>query len=298
LAELEVRAQRDKDLCLKEFVDWMVSVAGPDAKYFNPQSGTQMQTLFFGGAENSKKKGEFLPRERVVKVELAPEEVAELEEYERAVAAHKERAVARASEQRAQAKAQGPQDALFFAPQGGGGGVGLGAGAEGPEGGRAGAPTTSAAGAEGLTWSMLGLPTGSTAGALEASLKAVELKDLCRRCGLRVSGTKAELAKRVAGAVQESALSPAATASGEGEGAGEATDGGGHTSESPTSESPTSVSLDPYAGLSVEALRNALRARNLDDSALATRAALLRELRSIFDRFFPRTICDFVVGFL
>ena len=68
LAGIEVRAKVDKEKYLNEFMEWMVSVAGADARWFNPQSAAQMQTLFFGGAQNQKKKDESLPKERVVKV--------------------------------------------------------------------------------------------------------------------------------------------------------------------------------------------------------------------------------------
>jgi len=290
LASLQVRAQADKDKCMADFVEWMVEVAGPDARYFNPQSGTQMQTLFFGGAQNEKKRGEFLPTERVVKVALSPEEVEELEGYELAVAAHKESRAKEAAKAAMEEKHQrkwGPvvDDAGSGISDSSIGSSSSSVNGDGPQ-----------SRPDGVSWGSLGLPPDSDATSLAASLTAVQLKEVCRACGVKVSGKKAELARRVEDAVLLAAAQPNAQGDGATGAATTVAVAGSQrqpladkfelkkveaekTAEEERLKEAELSASDRYLDMSDESLRFVLRARNLDDGSHADRASLLREIR-------------------
>ena len=234
LAGVEVRARADKEKCVKEFTEWVLSVAGPKARHFNPQSSSQIQTLLFGGAEHQKKKGEFLPKERVIKVPLTAEETAEFEAYEESLDAAREASAAASA-----AVAMGD-----FAHAGDGG-------------------------AAVLSWATLGVQSAESL----SSLKATELKDICRKAGLKLAGKKADLIERISDAVVASDRLPADDETVGGEAAAPEVE----AVAAPEKMGGTKVN-DHYSRMSTEDLCDALRARSLPADGLA-RAELERSLR-------------------
>ncbi|CAM9468731.1 unnamed protein product [Chrysoparadoxa australica] len=76
LAKVEQQARRDKEAAEKLFINWVVKMQ-PKAEGINPASGTQVQTLLFGGSKNEKT-NEILPETRVFKVERSAEELEEI----------------------------------------------------------------------------------------------------------------------------------------------------------------------------------------------------------------------------
>ena len=245
LASVEVKAKEDKQTCMHQFRSWVESVAGPDGLHINPQSTTQLQTLLFGGAASQKVKGEEVPRERVVKVELTPEETEEYEAFERHLA---EAAAASLSSAAAATRAAASATTASLAP-----GV---------------AAALKETGAGWVTLGNLGLESRSD---LE-KLTVAKLKELCKICGVKVSGKKAELQARV-----REALGPEGA---EGLGAleGQAATDGQAAAAGVTEEAPfVDPVQDDYSRMSEDDLRDALRARSL--RCEGGRGELLQSLR-------------------
>uniref|UniRef100_A0ACD5UFH0 Uncharacterized protein n=1 Tax=Avena sativa TaxID=4498 RepID=A0ACD5UFH0_AVESA len=67
LSEIEKVAVAERKLAADKFQKW-ASKHCPDAKYMNVNSDTQIRQLFFGGIENRRTPGEFLPKSRTFKV--------------------------------------------------------------------------------------------------------------------------------------------------------------------------------------------------------------------------------------
>ncbi|KAM0845342.1 hypothetical protein ACQ4PT_056439 [Festuca glaucescens] len=67
LAEIEKVAVAQRKVAADKFQKW-ASKYCPDAKYMNVNSDTQIRQLFFGGIENRRTPGEFLPKSRTLKV--------------------------------------------------------------------------------------------------------------------------------------------------------------------------------------------------------------------------------------
>ncbi|CAM0901895.1 unnamed protein product [Alopecurus aequalis] len=67
LSEIEKVAVAERKLAADKFQKW-ASKHCPDAKYMNVNSDTQIRQLFFGGIENRRTPGEFLPKSRTLKV--------------------------------------------------------------------------------------------------------------------------------------------------------------------------------------------------------------------------------------
>ncbi|VAH38191.1 unnamed protein product [Triticum turgidum subsp. durum] len=67
LSEIEKVAVAQRKVAADKFQKW-ASKYCPDAKYMNVNSDTQIRQLFFGGIENRRNPGEFLPKSRALKV--------------------------------------------------------------------------------------------------------------------------------------------------------------------------------------------------------------------------------------
>uniref|UniRef100_A0A453DAE5 DNA-directed DNA polymerase n=1 Tax=Aegilops tauschii subsp. strangulata TaxID=200361 RepID=A0A453DAE5_AEGTS len=67
LSEVEKVAVAQRKVAADKFQKW-ASKYCPDAKYMNVNSDTQIRQLFFGGIENRRNPGEFLPKSRALKV--------------------------------------------------------------------------------------------------------------------------------------------------------------------------------------------------------------------------------------
>ncbi|VAH53496.1 unnamed protein product [Triticum turgidum subsp. durum] len=67
LSEIEKVAVAQRKVAADKFQKW-ASKYCPDAKYMNVNSDTQIRQLFFGGIENRRNPGEFLPKSRTLKV--------------------------------------------------------------------------------------------------------------------------------------------------------------------------------------------------------------------------------------
>ncbi|CAM9558280.1 unnamed protein product [Pylaiella littoralis] len=76
LKDVEVRAREDKKKAEETFLSWVKRIQ-PGTESLNTSSGTQIQTLLFGGAKNAKS-GETLPVRRVFKMER---DLAEIEAF-------------------------------------------------------------------------------------------------------------------------------------------------------------------------------------------------------------------------
>jgi len=259
LAGIEVRAKEDRSACLGEWGRWAEAVAGAEVgRHMNPQSTTQLQTFLFGGAPHLKKRGEILPTERVIQVDLAPEEVAELEALQDRIA---------------EAEREAELDFFTGKPFSGalpealpeGGGRSLGAPAAG----------AAAKAAFGLDWAAVSTLPRAEAAARLGGLKAVELKGLCRAQGCKVSGKKAELVDRLlerlclqgdGGRPDQTAATPGAAAAADAlPSAADSTSGGvpggGETSQEV--EAWVDDVVDCYTGASTKDLEVTLRGRCL-----------------------------------
>jgi DNA polymerase family A/SAP domain len=76
--QVEVQARADQAAALELFLNWVKAVR-PDAEGINPGSGTQIQTLLFGGAKGERSNEELIPATRVFQIDKEPEELAAIE---------------------------------------------------------------------------------------------------------------------------------------------------------------------------------------------------------------------------
>ena len=261
----------DKERLLAEFMAWAVEVGGPDARHMNPQSGTQMQTFLFGGTPHQKAGKDPCPKERVIKLELTPEEVAELEEWEAARDAHAD-GHAREAQELARTNALSTMQEENQAAASGAASIAtLTGGTQTSQGATTAKNTAAAAALE--PWSPLPLEL--------SACKVPELKLLLKARGLKVSGTKAVLIARLEECRSSGDSPPPSLA-------------GAATAVPPSPEVPVVAAprvapapppvaewQDVYSDMSVEDLRDAACGRILPgrDPSL-TRDGLLRLLRN------------------